>query len=140
MVCFKGAQWASLVVAGVAYLPWATLASSNLHVQISVGHNILKGHVDGRVVLMFAPNGTDPLEDTDVTSTPNKMFGKNVFKFGAEDTVTLSGGSPDGTATGVTGFPLVSIGEEFPKTFISSSHLCREADPAYARILAVLNG
>ncbi|KAI1159144.1 Alpha/Beta hydrolase protein [Nemania serpens] len=109
MVCFKGAQWASLVVAGVAYLPWATLASSNLHVQISVGHNILKGHVDGRVVLMFAPNGTDPLEDTDVTSTPNKMFGKNVFKFGAEDTVTLSGGSPDGTATGVTGFPLVSI-------------------------------
>ncbi|KAI1146871.1 Alpha/Beta hydrolase protein [Nemania diffusa] len=109
MVCFNEVRWASLVVAGVACLPWAALASSNLHVQISVGDNILKGKIDGRVVLMFAPNGTDPLEDTDVTSTPNKMFGKNVFSFGAKDTVTLSGGSPVGTATGVTGFPLVSM-------------------------------
>ncbi|KAI1171169.1 Alpha/Beta hydrolase protein [Nemania sp. FL0916] len=107
MVCIKGARWACLI----AYLPWRGLAAANnLHVQISVGdNNILKGHVDGRVVLMFAPNGTDPLEDTDVTSTPNKMFGMNVFEFGARDTVTLSGGSPNGTATGVTGFPLVSM-------------------------------
>ncbi|KAI0100500.1 Alpha/Beta hydrolase protein [Nemania sp. FL0031] len=111
MVCFQGARWASLVVAGVACLPWAALASSNLHVQISVGSNLLQGKVDGRVVLMFAPNGTDPLDDIDVTSTPNKMFGMNVFDFGARDTVTLSGGSPDGTATGVTGFPLVSMDE-----------------------------
>ncbi|KAI0436697.1 Alpha/Beta hydrolase protein [Xylaria telfairii] len=109
MVRLTGVRWASLVVAGAVYLPLATLAADNLRVQISVGKNILKGDVDGRVVLIFAPNGTDPLEDTDVTSTPNKMFGKNVFQFGASDTVILSGGSPNNTAIGVSGFPLVSI-------------------------------
>ncbi|KAF2973150.1 hypothetical protein GQX73_g440 [Xylaria multiplex] len=107
MVCFNGARWAPLVVASV--LPWATQALDNLSVQISVADNILKGNIDGRVVLMFAPNGTDPLDDTDVTSTPNKMFGKNVFSFGAKDIITLSGGSPNDTATGISGFPLDSI-------------------------------
>ncbi len=109
MVCFKGVRWASLIVASV--LPCATLALGNLRVQISVADNILKGNINGRVVLMFAPNGTDPLEDTDVTSTPNKMFGMNVFKFGAKDVVTLSGGGPNNTATGVSGFPLASMGK-----------------------------
>ncbi|KAI1290707.1 Alpha/Beta hydrolase protein [Xylaria venustula] len=107
MVCFKGTRWASLIVASV--LPCATLAIDNLHVQISVAENILKGSIDGRVVLIFAPNGTDPLDDTDVTSTPNKMFGMNVFEFGAKDVVTLSGGGPNNTATGVSGFPLFSM-------------------------------
>ncbi|KAI0204944.1 Alpha/Beta hydrolase protein [Astrocystis sublimbata] len=109
MVCFNKARWASLIVAGAAFLPGTVLGVDNLRLQISVGGNILKGNVDGRVVLMFAPNGTDPLEDTDVTSTPNKMFGMNVFQFGADDIVTLSGGGPNNTATGVTGFPLDSI-------------------------------
>ncbi|KAJ2970362.1 hypothetical protein NUW58_g9722 [Xylaria curta] len=103
------ARQAFLVVACAAYSPWAVLATGNLRVQISVGDGILKGNIDGRVVLMFAPNGTDPLDDTDVTSTPNKMFGMNVFQFGARDVVTLSGGSPSDTATGVSGFPLVSM-------------------------------
>ncbi|KAI1346816.1 Alpha/Beta hydrolase protein [Xylaria sp. FL0043] len=107
MVCFKGVRWASLIVASV--LPCATLALNNLRVQISVANNILKSSVDGRVVLMFAPNGTDPLDDIDVTSTPNKMFGMNVFDFGARDIVTLSGGGPNNTATGVSGFPLASM-------------------------------
>lgn len=142
MVRFNGVRWAPLVVAGAAYLPWATLASDNLRVQISVGNNILKGDIDGRVVLIFAPNGTDPLEDTDVTSTPNKMFGKNVFQFGASDTVTLSGGGPNNTATGVSGFPLVSIGKKFLETLtlstlglkglglvIISSYTCIFVDP-----------
>ncbi|KAI8625137.1 Alpha/Beta hydrolase protein [Xylariaceae sp. FL1651] len=110
MVYFRGIRWVSLVAAGVACLLSATLASDKLSVHISVGDNILKGSIDGRVVLMFAPNGTDPLEDTDVTSTPNKMFGKNVFGFSADDTVTLSGGSND-TKTGVHGYPLVSMDE-----------------------------
>ncbi|KAI1432823.1 Alpha/Beta hydrolase protein [Xylaria sp. CBS 124048] len=109
MLSFKGVRWVSLVVASVAYLPLTILASASLQVQISVGDNILKGNVDGRVVLMFAPNGTDPLADTDVTSTPNKMFGKNVFGFGEGDVVTMSGGSPNNTFTGVSGFPLVSM-------------------------------
>jgi hypothetical protein len=111
MVCFKRVRWTSLVVAAsVVCLPLVALASGNLRVQISVSDNLLKGSIDGRVVLIFAPNGTDPLEDTDVTSTPNKMFGKNVVQFGVEDVVTLSGGSPNNTATGVFGFPLVSMG------------------------------
>ncbi|KAI0406761.1 Alpha/Beta hydrolase protein [Xylaria palmicola] len=108
MVFSKGVPWTSLI-AGVASLPWGALAAGHLRVQVSVGDNLLKGQVDGRVVLMFAPNGTDPLEDTDVTSTPNKMFGMNVFQFGASDAVTLSSGGPDNTATGVSGFPLDSM-------------------------------
>ncbi|KAI3335897.1 Alpha/Beta hydrolase protein [Ustulina deusta] len=115
MVCFKGVRWASLIVASV--LPCATLALGNLRVQISVADNILKGNINGRVVLMFAPNGTDPLEDTDVTSTPNKMFGMNVFKFGAKDVVTLSGGGPNNTATGVSGFPLASLDDVAAGTY-----------------------
>ncbi|KAI0799017.1 Alpha/Beta hydrolase protein [Xylaria sp. FL0064] len=107
MVCLKGVRWASLVIGSV--LPCATLALDTLRVQISVANNILKGSIDGRVVLMFAPNGTDPLDDIDVTSTPNKMFGMNVFEFGAKDIVTLSGGGPNNTATGVSGFPLASM-------------------------------
>ncbi|KAI0396315.1 Alpha/Beta hydrolase protein [Xylariaceae sp. FL0594] len=107
MAYFRGVRWATLAL---AYLALSVTASDRLRVQISVGDKkLLKGAVDGRVVLMFAPNGTDPLEDTDVTSTPNKMFGKNVFGFGARDKVVLSGGSPDNTATGVSGFPLVSM-------------------------------
>ncbi|KAI1825548.1 Alpha/Beta hydrolase protein [Xylaria intraflava] len=109
MVCCKGVRWASLAIAGVACLPSAILASASLRVQITVGDNVLNGSVDGRVVLMFAPNGTDPLADTDVTTTPNKMFGKNVFDFSEKDVVTLSGGGPNNTFTGVSGFPLFSM-------------------------------
>lgn len=120
MACLKGARWASLILASVVSLPWLTMAASgDLQVRISVQDNILAGHVDGRVVLMFAPEGTDPLEDTDVTSTPNKMFGMNVFNFGANSTVTLSGGSPNNTATGVSGFPLVSMGKQILRKIIS---------------------
>jgi hypothetical protein len=113
MACFKGVRWVSVAFASIAYFALSSLAASDrLRVQISVGdNNMLKGAIDGRVVLMFAPNGTDPLEDTDVTSTPNKMFGKNVFSFSARDRVVMSGGSPNNTATGVSGFPLVSIGK-----------------------------
>jgi len=113
MACFEGVRWASVALAGIAYLALGSFAASDrLRVQISVGDsNLLKGVIDGRVVLMFAPNGTDPLEDTDVTSTPNKMFGKNVFNFGARDRIVLFGGSPNNTATGVYGFPLVSMGK-----------------------------
>ncbi|KAK5637333.1 hypothetical protein RRF57_013045 [Xylaria bambusicola] len=107
MVSFKGVRWVSLIVTGV--LPYTTLTTANLRVQISVADDILKGSINGRVVLMFAPNGTDPLDDTDVTSSPNKMFGMNVFDFGAQDVVTLSGGDSDNTATGIYGWPLVSM-------------------------------
>ncbi|KAK8048010.1 hypothetical protein PG996_016074 [Apiospora saccharicola] len=105
-------NWASALLATLA------TAADCLRVQLSVQNSsnvdLLKGKIDGRVVLMFAPNGTDPLDDIDVTSTPNHMFGKNVFGFGPTDTVTFSGGNGDTNATGtggVYGFPLVSMDE-----------------------------
>ncbi|KAK8030330.1 Alpha/Beta hydrolase protein [Apiospora arundinis] len=111
MGIIRGLNWASVLLASLVIL------ADGLRVEISAptGNSLLSGQIDGRVVLMFAPNGTDPLDDIEVTSTPNHMFGKNVFGFGAGDTITLSGGKGDGdnatTATGVYGFPLVSMDE-----------------------------
>ncbi|KAI0477757.1 Alpha/Beta hydrolase protein [Xylariaceae sp. FL0804] len=67
--------------------------------------------VDGRVVLMFAPSGTDPLDDTDVTSTPNHIFGRNVLGLTGGDTVILQGGSGSHVDTGVWGFPNITLAE-----------------------------
>ncbi|KAI1817975.1 Alpha/Beta hydrolase protein [Poronia punctata] len=107
----------------VSFNKWATAFAYlglgvALRVQISVkddDSSLLKGEVDGRVVLMFAPNGTDPLEDTDVTSTPNKMFGKDVFGFGAGGKgVLFSGGDDDDDEDDdVYGFPLAGL-EDIP--------------------------
>ncbi|KAK8110685.1 uncharacterized protein PG998_007142 [Apiospora kogelbergensis] len=100
-------NWAVVLLASL------TIVANGLRVEISLPEEkgLLHGKLDGRVVLMFAPNGTDPLDDIEVASTPNHMFGKNIFDFSAGDTVTLSGGSGDAnaTATGVYGFPLVSM-------------------------------
>lgn len=102
-------NWATALLASLA------AAANGLRIQLSVeNNNLLSDKVDGRVVLMFAPHGTDPLDDIDVTSTPNHMFGKNVFDFGPSDTITFAGGSGDVNATatgGVYGFPLVSLDE-----------------------------
>ena len=55
-------------VAGALGVPTVAERSSHngLDVQISVSKELLKSSTNGRLVLMFAPNGTDPLEDTDV--------------------------------------------------------------------------
>ncbi|KAF1845014.1 uncharacterized protein K460DRAFT_365928 [Cucurbitaria berberidis CBS 394.84] len=87
---------------------------NNLVVKLSVASGLLNAPTDGRIVLMLAPNGTDPLEDTDVTSSPNAIFGKNVYKFGPKDTVTFSGGSNISTETGVYGWPNVSLNQTPP--------------------------
>ncbi|ORY18030.1 Alpha/Beta hydrolase protein [Clohesyomyces aquaticus] len=90
---------------------------SKLDVKISVAEGLLNGPTDGRIVLMFAPNGTDVLNDTDVTSSQNKIFGKNVFSLGDKDTVTFSGGSNFSTETGVYGWPDVSLDAIPPATY-----------------------
>lgn len=84
-------------------------AASGLDVKIKVGHSLLKGRTDGRIELMFAPAGSLPLDDTDVTSSPNLFFGQNAFGIKDGDTVTLSGGSGDNTRLGVYGWPNVSL-------------------------------
>jgi hypothetical protein len=98
---------------------------SNLNVKLSVADGLLDIPTDGRIVLMFAPDGTDPLSDTDVTSSPNKIFGKNVYSFGSDDIVTLSGGSNDSTATGVFGWPSVSLNDVDPGTYSVQAFLTR---------------
>lgn len=100
-----------------AALALAGSAAADLSVTIGSSNNVLTGPVDGRVVLIFAPKDADPLGDIEVDSTPNKMYGKNVASFGPSDTVTLTGGSGNGTATGVYGYPLVSMDEVEPGTY-----------------------
>ncbi|KAH7553266.1 hypothetical protein BM1_08239 [Bipolaris maydis] len=90
---------------------------TNLSVEISIANGLLDTPTDGRLVLMFAPAGTDPLDDTDVTSSPNKIFGKNVYGFGSNKAVTLSGGGNDSTATGVFGWPNPSLENIDPGTY-----------------------
>lgn len=86
------------------------LSRDGLKVHLSVADGLLNGtSVDGRVMLMFAPAGVDPLEDWDVTSTPNALYGKNAISLGASNPVTLSSGGPINTDTGVWGFPNASI-------------------------------
>jgi len=50
--------------------------NTNLDIKLSVANGLLGSPTDGRIVLMFAPNGTGPLDDTDVTSSKNKIYGK----------------------------------------------------------------
>ena len=84
-----------------------------LQVQISIEDGLLNGTTDGRVVVLFAPSGEDPLEDTDVTSSPDLIYGINVYGLSSSETITLSGGSGINTRTGVFGWPNASL-EDVP--------------------------
>ncbi|KAJ9609419.1 hypothetical protein H2200_005746 [Cladophialophora chaetospira] len=104
------------VTAAVACLHWtasaqSTNSSSGLAIQLSVANNFLNGTTDGHVTVMFAPSGTDPLEDTDVTSSPNLFFGMNVFGVSAAKTMTLASTNAINAVTGVWGFPVVSLND-----------------------------
>lgn len=103
--CLFGALCAALL--------WTT-AHAQLEVHISVADGIIDGNKDGHVQLMFAPVGTSPLDDTDVTTSPNYFFGQNVFGLGTDTLVTLSGGNNDTTATGVYGWRNVSMDDVLP--------------------------
>lgn len=98
---------------------------TNLNIKLSVAEGLLDVPTDGRIVLMFAPNGTDPLDDTDVTSSPNKIFGKNVYGFGSDNTVTMSGGGNGSSATEVFGWPNVSLNDIDPGTYSVQAFLTR---------------
>lgn len=110
------------------YLSAAVYASTTtnhhgLTVEISVASGLLNGSTDGRVSLMFAPAGVDPLDDTEVDTSPNKFFGKNVFNFAGGDTVTLSGGSGLNTRLGVYGWPNVSLDDVSPGNYTVQAFL-----------------
>lgn len=106
----------SLLVSAV--FPLTAFAQSSdttpgLQVQISIEDGLLNGTTDGRVVVLFAPSGEDPLEDTDVTSSPDLIYGINVYGLSSSETITLSGGSGINTRTGVFGWPNASL-EDVP--------------------------
>jgi hypothetical protein len=84
-------------------------AVPNLTVKVSVADGIINSTTDGHLQILFAPAGTDPLEDTDVTSTPDYFFGQNVFGFASGSSATLSGGNNDSTDLGVWGYPNTSL-------------------------------
>jgi hypothetical protein len=84
-------------------------AAANLTIEVSVADGLLTGSTDGRIEVLFAPFGSDPLEDTDVTSSPDYIFGQNVHQLASGGTVILSGGSNATTRSGVYGWPLVGL-------------------------------
>jgi enterochelin esterase-like enzyme len=102
------------IATGAAAVPTIGLytkrnAAVGLDVKLFVANGVLTAPTDGRIVLMFAPNGTDPLDDVDVDTSPNKIFGLNVVNFSGNDTVIFSGGSNSSTETGVYGWPNVTL-------------------------------
>lgn len=66
---------------------------SPLRVQISPAKGLLNKTLDGgRVVVILAPAGEDPLDYSDVIDS-GYLFGKNVYKFKKNDVVTFTGGA-----------------------------------------------
>lgn len=67
-----------LLPAGI--LAWVysavVVAADGLKVEVTVGDGILESSTDGRVLVLFAPQGTDPMGDTDVTSSPTTSTGR----------------------------------------------------------------
>lgn len=98
-------------------------AVPNLSVQISVADGILNSTTDGHIQVLFAPVGTDPLEDTDVTSSPDYFFGQNVFGLVSGGSATVSGGDDVNTDFGVWGYPNVSLDELEPGEYIVQAFL-----------------
>lgn len=92
-----------------ACLPFAAMAQ--LQVSLSVEDGLLQGSIDGRIVVLFAPSGVDPLEDTDVTSSPDLFFGINVFDLTPSEITTISGGSGTNVTFGPYGFPNISLSD-----------------------------
>lgn len=60
-----------------------------------------------------------------VTSSPNYIFGKNVFGFSAKRPTILSGGSNFSTETGVYGWPNISLNEIPPGTYSVQAFLTK---------------
>ncbi|KAK5168599.1 uncharacterized protein LTR77_005908 [Saxophila tyrrhenica] len=97
----------------LASLPTASTAPvkprDGLQVRLSVADGLIANPVDGRVVLMFAPPGVNPLDNWDVVDTPDALYGKNVYHMRTQKPVTLAGGSARNTDRGVWGFPNTTL-------------------------------
>ncbi|CZT16150.1 uncharacterized protein RCC_01991 [Ramularia collo-cygni] len=96
---------------------------AGVNIQLSVGKDLLENATSGRVLVLLAPAGTDPLADTDVTTSPDLFFGKNVFDIDSKNIVSLSDGDGYATSTGVWGFPNVSLNDVQPGEYTIQAFL-----------------
>ncbi|KAF2790141.1 hypothetical protein K505DRAFT_251860 [Melanomma pulvis-pyrius CBS 109.77] len=103
--------------------PAVRRTAPHLRVHISVADGILNKTTDGHIQVLFAPAGTDPLEDTDVTSSPDYFFGQNVFGLATGSSVILAGGDGESTDFNVWGWPNVSIDEIEPGDYTVQAFL-----------------
>lgn len=91
--------------------------------DVSVADGLLSNSTDGRLMLLLAPAGTDPLDDTDVVTSPDLFFGKNVYQFTGSAAVTMDGGSGDQPRVDIWGFPNVSLEEVEPGDYTIQAFL-----------------
>ncbi|KAK3644267.1 hypothetical protein LTR56_009804 [Elasticomyces elasticus] len=118
---------AAVLAAGLATLTYASPIRTHhgLSVQLSVADGLLNSSIDGRIVLLLAPAGVDPLEDQDVITSPDHFFGKNVYKFDGGDTAFLAGGAGFyQPKTGVYGYPNVSLDDVAAGDYVSVKFPC----------------
>jgi enterochelin esterase-like enzyme len=114
--------------AATAFLLGATSAQdtedrSGLQFQLSIADGLVNSTINGRVVLLLSPPGTDPLGDIDVSSSPDKFYGKNVNNISSSGIVTLAGGDSINTQTGVFGFPNVTLDDVNPGAYRAQAFL-----------------
>jgi hypothetical protein len=106
MLWVKAFQSGRVLAAAAVLLAQLT---AGVEVQLTVADGLIEDAVSGRVVVLFAPSGVDPLEDYDVTSTPDLIFGKTVHDVTSSGTISMSGGGADNVLKGVWGFPNSSL-------------------------------
>ncbi|KAK5737002.1 hypothetical protein LTR17_006963 [Elasticomyces elasticus] len=118
---------AGMFAAGLATLTYASPIRTHhgLSVQLSVADGLLNTSTDGRIVVLLAPAGVDPLEDQDVVTSPDHFFGKNVYRFDGGDTAFLAGGAGFyQPKTGVYGYPNVSLDDVAAGDYVSVKFPC----------------
>ncbi|THY57068.1 hypothetical protein D6C99_02643 [Aureobasidium pullulans] len=118
------------------------IISANPHaisVQLSAGAVSVGNGTTGRVMFILSPNGTDPLDDTDDTTTQDFFFGMNVNNLHHNDTIKLSGGTRDHTDTGVFGWPLetlndIPVGNYRAQAFLKRYDTATRSDGSVVRL------
>ncbi|KIV88409.1 hypothetical protein PV10_08094 [Exophiala mesophila] len=109
--CMSG-HFTAIAIYAIVLASWFPLiARAQLEVILSVEDGLIKDSIDGRIVVLFAPSGEDPLDDVEVDTTPNLFFGINVFNFSPGKTTVISSGSGTSVATGPFGYPNVSLSD-----------------------------
>jgi hypothetical protein len=89
----------------------ASAVAQGLSVELTVADGLMNGTTIGRAMVMIAPAGTDPLDDTDVVTSPNYFYARNMYDYTVADTMIIEGGSGDQPRTSTWGFPNITMDE-----------------------------